>query len=454
MRNNSAFSESRSSTEQSETSTDGGSERAELVARVIASEHFAKSPQVAKFLHYVCQQVIQGTSDGINEQVVGMEVFGRSSGYDSNEDNIVRAHATRLRQKLNAYFSNEGRSEPLRIVVPKGSYIPVFGNNSEAFPPVASEPSIARKQATPAGSDSVEDRHETGQAARHRNWHHVLQTLTCCFLCIGVTFLVVRKTRSVAAGNDALPNHHLWTVLSQEHHLSLVPGDSSLVLYNNVSESTVSISGYISGQYRAQPDTRAVIPADELGKIARRRLTSIVDLQMTSRILRRPEFTDRAKEISVVYARDLHVENLKTGNVILFGSSEANPWVKLFESTLNFVMIPDQKTKVFSIYNRNPRGQEQSKYVSNTSTSLNLAYALVSCVPNLSGDGHVLLIQGTGMAGTQAAADFVLDNNSLSDLLWKSHAQDTSLPNFEILLQTSNLSGSSPNAQVIAYRVY
>lgn len=433
---------------------DGDDPRLSLLARVVASEHFARSPQLVKFLQYICRQVVAGTSEGINEQLIGTEVFGRPFGYDSHDDNIVRAHASRLRQKLNVYFSNEGRAEPLKIVVPRGSYVPAFCENGEANSGTVPESLPAPMEAVltlPAGQENsphVEPANRTTLI-----WRHWLATVLCCLLCIAITWFVIARRQSAIATSPAEPNHILWSALGQTGHLLIVPADSSLVLYNNVTSHTISISEYISGQYRIQPSPESLITSDELGTIARRRLTSIVDLQVSNRILRRPEMPRDANQVSVVYARDLRLDDLKEGNAVLIGSQEANPWIQLFDNSLNFNIIPDQKTKVFTIVNRNPQPGEQSQYVSDFLSSAHAAYALVSCVPNLSGKGYVLLIQGTGMAGTEAAADFVLGNGDLTNLLRKNGATGDSLPRFELLLETSNLSGNAPSAKIIAYRI-
>src|SRR6201999_1828492 len=99
------------------------------------------------------------------------------------------------------------------------------------------------------------------------------------------------------------------------------------------------------------------------------------------------------------------------------GSEEANPWVQLYSESLNFTMIPDQETKVFTIRNRAPRTGEPAEYKSDTGSPARRAYALVALLGNLDGTGRTLILQGTGMAGTEAAADYVLGQSDLSALL-------------------------------------
>ena len=55
-----------------------------------------------------------------------MEIFDRDSAYDSRVDSIVRVEASRLRSKLAAYYTDEGRNDPVIIELPKGGYVPTF----------------------------------------------------------------------------------------------------------------------------------------------------------------------------------------------------------------------------------------------------------------------------------------------------------------------------------------
>jgi len=67
--------------------------------------------------------------------VIGCEVFGRRHDYSSSEDNIVRVEARNLRRRLESYFAEDGASEPVVIVIPKGTYVPNFDPRPIATPP-------------------------------------------------------------------------------------------------------------------------------------------------------------------------------------------------------------------------------------------------------------------------------------------------------------------------------
>ncbi len=93
-----------------EMSLEGGPActKREIVQKIIASPSFTKSIKLSHFLSYICQQTISGDVAQINEQTIGERVFHRPPGYDPSQDNIVRANATRLRQKLDLQPTKNG----------------------------------------------------------------------------------------------------------------------------------------------------------------------------------------------------------------------------------------------------------------------------------------------------------------------------------------------------------
>jgi len=75
---------------------------------------------------FLVERHLECKDEELKESVIGMEVFGRPPDYDPKQDSIVRTEAARLRARLVEYYSREGRSNPIRIDVPKGRYIPTW----------------------------------------------------------------------------------------------------------------------------------------------------------------------------------------------------------------------------------------------------------------------------------------------------------------------------------------
>lgn len=102
------------------------------LGRILSSEAFKGSERSRKLLRFVVERTADGHADAIKEYTLGTEVFGRPDTFDPRTDPIVRAEASRLRQRLELYYATEGRSDSLSITLPRGSYIPEFGRQASA----------------------------------------------------------------------------------------------------------------------------------------------------------------------------------------------------------------------------------------------------------------------------------------------------------------------------------
>src|SRR2546421_3141458 len=102
--------------------------RAEL-QRILESPVFSTALRLSQFLQFVVVRSIEGQAAAIKEYLIGVEVYNRAPSYDPKDDSIVRAEASRLRAKLREYYEADGKNDPIRIDLPKGSYTPIFRLN-------------------------------------------------------------------------------------------------------------------------------------------------------------------------------------------------------------------------------------------------------------------------------------------------------------------------------------
>src|ERR1700679_986003 len=103
-----------------------------LACRIAASKLLCRSDLLPKFLLHICEQTLMGNSHNISENRIGIHIFNRPTDYNPGEDNIVRSYARTLRKRMDEYFESEGSHEPLRIVIPRGGYVPIFVTNADS----------------------------------------------------------------------------------------------------------------------------------------------------------------------------------------------------------------------------------------------------------------------------------------------------------------------------------
>src|SRR5262245_53712759 len=98
----------------------------QAVERMVTSDVFSRSPQLAAFLRFVVEAVLHNRQDRIKAYTIGIEVLRRDTKFDPQLDPIVRVEATRLRRAIERYYSGPGMDDPLLIDLPRGSYVPTF----------------------------------------------------------------------------------------------------------------------------------------------------------------------------------------------------------------------------------------------------------------------------------------------------------------------------------------
>jgi hypothetical protein len=400
-------------------------DRGQLLQDILASRHFKKSPRLRDFLSYICARASTHRFDEISEQQIAVHVFGRSSDYNAAEDTIVRTAARQLRQKLELYRLGEGADSDWRLTIPKGSYVPLFERNGvivEAALPATDEarppPVVMRRLAKALGA-----------------------TMACGILIWGGV--------SVAEMMD--PRAIFWrTILTSDQATQLVSGDSGLPILQGETHHAVHIREYAGEKLAPQPSgAPALANGDPIANFWRWRYTSVADLIMAVKTATMAE--KMARKLDVRYARDISLRDLKAGNVILVGGPGGNPWVELFSQQLNFDFQIASASGPF-IVNREPIGQEDATYQIYPGNPTNKAYAIIALTGGLDGHSRVLLLEGTSVAGTDAAVDFLFNSQDFTEVL-KSAIHGRSIDDFEVLLETENVVASGTRMKVIGSRV-
>jgi len=422
--------------------------RWQLAQRIVASRSFAKSALLSRFLLYVCEREITGKTVEISEHQIGVHVFGRRQGYHPGEDNIVRNYARQLRNRLDQYFLEEGREEELRLSIPRGKYVPVYSRNHFQEHPLLvvtereTDTDSVLETVAPAGPAMV-----SVQPARRR-WLVPGLGVLLLLACLAIAWVVAHR----ASTNSADPSHPLWARLFDKSRPTLiVPSDDGIVMIQNLTGHLVPLSEYINRDYLSLKSPYN-IDDQNMRDLDAQRYTNVTDLNAVIRFSRLPEANHG--QLTVRYSRDLRMDDLKNANVILLGSSFSNPWAELFEKALNFQFEYQPHPNASHIVNRHPLAGELPVYENDASGPSHRTYAVIGFVPNLDNTGWVLLAEGLTMAGTQAAIDTLFNQVVMRPLLGQSSNADGSLNPFEILIETRSFGSDSPQASVVASRVY
>jgi Tol biopolymer transport system component len=107
-----------------------GAVRPEL-DRILASATFRGAERSRTLLRFIVEEALQGRADRLKDYTLGSEALGRGETFDPRTDPVARVEAMRLRSRLDVYYATEGVSDPVRIVLPKGGYAPLFESRAD-----------------------------------------------------------------------------------------------------------------------------------------------------------------------------------------------------------------------------------------------------------------------------------------------------------------------------------
>jgi hypothetical protein len=427
-----------------------------LAQRVVASQAFVRSRFLSRFLLYVVAETLVGRTREISEHQIGVQVFDRQANYRSTEDNIVRTYARQLRRRLAEYFAGEGKTEPLCVDIPLGGYVPVFMTAPCAEP--EERPAVdATQSAIPLLVSGVDIQTTTTAPRRaRRRWRSSLLVIASIVVysvaLVRLSILVENRIRAkqvAAALNESTAP--LWTALfGGPANCYVVPADAGFNLIEDLSHRPLPLAAYVNGSYLNAP--LAQIDEHSARDLQGQHFTSFVDLQTVTALAMLPEFN--SQRVILRFPRDLELDDLKSSNAIILGSMSSNPWAEIAESNANFRIVNGATMHDAKIVNVKPLPGEASSYASQWNQPAHETYAVIAFLPNLSGNGHLLLIQGLDVAGTQAAAEMLLHSSAISDVLHRATRSDGSLRSFEVLLRSSSIASRSTNSQIIGIRIY
>ena len=421
-----------------------------LVQRIIASRQFSRAPLLSKFLVHICLETLEDRQENISEYQIGVQVFDRPVGYKTVEDNIVRNYARQLRKRLAEYFATEGQLEEIQIEVPVGGYVPVFQSRELISVPnqkPSALPTLLLR--TTPGNDARSPWFEWLTSLRR--WPRSLTFfLAYSLVLIAITFVLGGRFRKRPTPVPS-PSYAMWTMLFQPMSSTyIVPADSGFNILQDLSHTQVNLAGYLKGDYLALP-----LPSmneHSSTDLRNQQFTSFVDVQIISMLSHLPEADPQ--RILLRFPRDIRMDDLKSSNVILIGSITSNPWAEVAQQSLNFRILSNTEMQSAWIANNKPLPGEAGSYVSHWNEPAHDTYALIAFLPNLSGKGHMLLIQGLDVAGTQAAAETLFRGDTIAPILRRALLPDGSMRPFEILLQAKSIQSNAANTQVISSRIY
>jgi hypothetical protein len=377
----------------------------EALNRVLSSHEFRTSKRSQGFLRYIVEQTLNGQSEFLKERTIGIEVFGRPTGYDPSEDATVRVKASEVRKRLGLYYAEQGSHDRLRIELPLGTYVPEF--RLAEIAPDAAEP-----VPPPPVPDAPTP--ELRKARVYLGPRLLAVAAVFCLAAAGVVWLHNRPANT--------PLNQFWA--------PVLSGNSPVLL----SAAYVPV-------YRLEPDTN---PAPEPKDF----------VPLTDQFVGGGDLIAVSK-LSAALAREGHPYRLKIGNAVSFEDLRTGPAILVGYSYTRWREI-SREMRYFIDTTRQPIGITDNGAATQWSLPKLPAdrrtdedYAIVARVFHPDTQAMLVEVAGITQYGTEAAADLITQSELMAEALRGAPA-GWQKKNLEFVLHVKVISGSPSSPKVVA----
>ncbi|MEZ5362249.1 MAG: hypothetical protein R2748_07870 [Bryobacterales bacterium] len=349
----------------------------EYVEQVAAGKVFSGSSSLPRLLRYLAERALEEPGEPIKEFRIATEALGRGAGFDPRNDSVVRVTTARLRSKLDEYYSGEGAGDLVRLKVPKGSYR------------LVAEPASA-----PAWADETSEHailaSEAGAVSPRPKW--ALLFAAPVVVALGLGYWLGRTEAREDIKAVAPEVARFWGAFAD------TPGGVRVVFGN--SPEWVTSYGRVLPEPTVDPDSEPDNWRSGVGEVqAIYRLASVSYPLGLHFHLKRAQLVDWDEVVDV--------------HVVYLGGPAANPQVADLGVPANFVFErePASAGEQYLIRNRAARPGEPAAYAADT--PLTQDFGIIRLTRGFRSDRWTLLLAGITTFSTSAAAEVVVDPDSL-----------------------------------------
>jgi hypothetical protein len=377
--------------------------------RILANPLFTHSKRYPCLLRYVVEHAIEGQLVHLKERTLGVEVFGRDPGYDTNLDPVVRTTAGEIRRRIAQYYHEGGHEGEIRIDLPSGSYVPEF--HPPARPVLVPLPESRPAWIKYAGAGAVlgavlgigvfalvRSVPWAPPSALERFWKPVLEFSGPLLLCVG-----------------------------QPRSLSEVPGAPPPLFSDDLTQSEVPVT--VQDLHRLGNQHVALADATTLSRLA--------GLMQA-----------KGKPYHIRGRSSTTFTDLRDGPVVLIGAFN-NEWTLRITGQLRFSFDRDKQGISWIQDQKNPAKRDWMIDFGMPYLKLTEDYALISRVWDPTTARIVVVAAGITKFGTIAAGEFLTDP-SYMEALAKDAPRNWDRQNIQAVIATKVINGNCGPPRIVA----
>jgi hypothetical protein len=411
------------------------SDRAQQLAqiqRLLGSRTLHGSESLCKLLQYLANHSFEHPGVSPKEYQIATEVFGRQKDFDPHLDSMVRVQAGRLRAKLAEYYTSEGVDDHLVLEMPKGSYALAFHQRTRG-----------------TGQNHANTSHEApsnleASGRTSRAWIVAviaLSVILASAVAVATDRFLNRRIAEARVASDSadapVAFHVFWKGF-------LTGPQEPWVIFSNAAFVGRPYTGM--RYYNRPTDSGAAILDHYTG------VGEVLAVHALDSV-----FGKLHQQIRVKRGSLFSLDDAKNNDLIFIGSPSENLTLLELPNTQEFAfkqITSGPRTGTMEILNFHPEsGEPKEFFPSPPEEALTEDYSIIALKRGLNPAHSVLILAGATTIGTQAAVEYVCQQNSLEELLLRlSVSNSGQLKPFEAVIRVKVAKGVPVGSELVALR--
>lgn len=424
------------------------------IDRHVSSSVFLASEALCRLLRYIAQHSLYNPTEHLKEYQIATEVLDRPADFDPQADSCVRVQMGRLRSKLEQYYESTGAQDTILVSVPKGRYVVTFHRRNLSTAQIH-EPetelipkTLSEAESEPLPQPGVEELAPSQSSSRASvNDRRIVITLAILVgvLSAGIVAALIHSHMRAAAYGKSSNIQQAEGALQTFWGPFIIGPDQPFVVFSNADFVGTALNGM-----------RYFDPARDSPEELQQHYTGIGEV-MGVLALNRLFLQQFGRSFRIKRSGLFALDDARDNNLIFIGSPTEN---------LTLAKIPNTREFVFHKLNSGPNRGEQVVVDTHPlpgGTAIFLPtprrrpmtedYAVIALMRGLGPSRWTLILAGASTVGTEAAVEYVCDDQSLQKLLGQLKISNSAgMRPFEALLRVRIANDVPLETQLLAAR--
>ncbi|WP_020532600.1 hypothetical protein [Flexithrix dorotheae] len=394
-------------------------EHTDLVDRIIGSSDFGRSKTYQNLLRYL----VKGTmvNDIPKETTIAAEIFGKSS-FNPAESTMVRVYLFNLRKKLENYFENAGKDEPVILEIPKGSYKVEFNERTTQ----EKEPSLQNQKPT---SKKL-----------------LFPLLVLLFISIAINLFFGFSDNKHSVKNSSLIENEIWkAILVSEIPATVMLGD--MFIFMEYDENLKKNRAIRDFNINSQEDFEEFTAKNPDYKDKTENLTYNFLVKNSAYWIKSLTeiFLSAEKEFNIRVVSRLNPKDMHDNNMIVCGLLKNLGWFKNYFQDSEFNLLDDNNMSLYV----DSLGKEVTFGPSGDPDAFHTDYSFVAKYPGPN-NNVILILGGFWDTGASQATKNFTDPKMLEEITRELIQKFGEVPEyFEILFEVSGVDRTELNTKIV-----